>query len=112
MCRRCVCSSDTGQVNLQHRGDMKKEPSCWTGPGAGGQGRTGGGGGGRWCGSTSSADPPPSAESCSPVSAARSRPQCHPGPAETAEEREYSARGGAKGSFPPHSNKLDGNSLD
>lgn len=38
--------------------------------------------------STSSADPPPSAESCSPVSAARSRPQCHPGPAETAEARE------------------------
>lgn len=87
---------------------MKKEPSCWTGPGAGGQDRTGGRRRGRWCGSTSSADPPPSAESCSPVSAARSRPQCHPGPAETAEEREnsepeYSARGGAKGSLTPHS---------
>lgn len=35
--------------------------------------------------STLSADPPPSAESCSPVSAARSRPQCHPDPAETAD---------------------------
>lgn len=40
-----VCSSGAGQFNLQHGADMKKEPSCWTGPGAGGQGRTGGGGG-------------------------------------------------------------------
>lgn len=33
--------------------------------------------------STWSADPPPSAESCSPALTARSRPQCHPDPAET-----------------------------
>lgn len=88
MFSRGVCSSHTGPFDLQHRGDVKKEPSCWTGPGAGGRGRTGGGGGAvEGCGSTWSADPPPSAESCSPVSAARSRPQCHPGPAETEELR-------------------------
>lgn len=72
--------------------------------------------------STLSADPPPSAESCSPVSAARSRPQCHPGPAETAEAREKVRReySGAKRGPPgaelrplqPGCNKSAANSLN
>lgn len=75
----------SGQFHLQQTGDGRTEPGCWTPPRAEGEDRGGGGerGRGAACASTSSADPPPSAESCSPVSAARSRPRCHPGPCST-----------------------------
>lgn len=80
--------------NRQNQTDIR--PRCWAWPRAGGQEKGQnrdapffGGRLGCLCrvqekgrsGSTSSADPPLSAESCSPVWVAHSHLQCHPGPA-------------------------------